>query len=350
LDKVQRYNQLLKGGFSITSDHDTEAIIEARTRVDELKEKLLREGGWGAIILDYGMFDSNIQQFELMALPMFDEIKLVNFHRLDKWHNIASCWLNIFLKFARDSYRYIAFPTNQNLQSLADVMDKEASTMDYTFDFLNTSFHKIIDEAYKTHLAPEYRAHLSVLVTRVTYLLDKGCQEYPCISNLHVPLPLACNTFIQDLGQDLYQWELPMFEFLTLFEPTIAMRYGYKKKGFEFTKTNKLDDHKAEIQQCLQILLSSHHSWSAQCSSTPHQHHLGLAISTMQLHKDKHIYQYYLGEDINYISYDVNVKLRELYQTLAKECVHQAFQFEQDERYLPPEQIESSELDQIIKT
>jgi len=34
---------------------------------------------------------------------------------------------------------------------------------------------------------------------------------------------------------------------------------------------------------------------------------------------------------------------------LAKECVHQAFQYEQDERYLPPEQIDSNELDQILK-
>ncbi|KAF8809457.1 hypothetical protein BYT27DRAFT_7006728, partial [Phlegmacium glaucopus] len=228
-------------------------------------------------------------------------------------------------------------------------------------------------------------------------------------SNLHVPLPLACNTFIQDLGQDLYQWGVAYF--LTLFDPTIAMRYGYKKKS---SNTLDLDDHKADIQQCLQIHLSSHHPWYAQFSSTPHQHHLGVAISTMQLHKDKHIYQYYLGEDIvwnlfskilglieefapsfkpwhgissaehrtpnsaqvilqkslhdetigpllgatmaqisaaineryrvglrqvskavqdmavykhedkNYISYDVNVKLCELYQILAKECIHQA--------------------------
>lgn len=34
---------------------------------------------------------------------------------------------------------------------------------------------------------------------------------------------------------------------------------------------------------------------------------------------------------------------------MAKECVHQAFQFEQDENYLPPNEIETTELDQIIK-
>ena len=34
---------------------------------------------------------------------------------------------------------------------------------------------------------------------------------------------------------------------------------------------------------------------------------------------------------------------------MAKECVHQAFQFEQDQRYLPLEQIESDELERILK-
>ena len=69
---------------------------------------------------------------------------------------------------------------------------------------------------------------------------------------------------------------------------------------FKFMKTNKLKEKdKAEILQCLEILKSSCYSWSAQCLSTPNQHHIGIAISTMQLHKDKQpIYQYYLGEDV----------------------------------------------------
>lgn len=70
--------------------------------------------------------------------------------------------------------------------------------------------------------------------------------------------------------------------------------------NFEFTKTNNLDKNGREkISQCLQILKSSRYSWSAQYSSTPNQHHIGIAISTMQLHNDKKpIYQYYLGEDV----------------------------------------------------
>ena len=73
-----------------------------------------------------------------------------------------------------------------------------------------------------------------------------------------------------------------------------------KISEFQFTKTNKLKEKdRAEISGCLQILKSSRYSWSAQCSSTPNQHHIGITISTMQLHKDKQlIYQYYLGEDV----------------------------------------------------
>jgi hypothetical protein len=64
LDQFKSYEQLLKGGIAVANDnHDTQDIVDACTKVDELREILLEEGGWGAVILDYGMFDSNIQQF-----------------------------------------------------------------------------------------------------------------------------------------------------------------------------------------------------------------------------------------------------------------------------------------------
>jgi hypothetical protein len=197
---------------------------------------------------------------ELMTLPMFEDVKLVNFHKLDKWQNVGPCWLNTFLNFACDSYRYIAFPAKEKLDSITDVMDCGASTTNYAFGFLDMSFHTIIDDAYKNHLAPVFMAfgspdgfveikgkergnwvtsfvayrkevlrklkdwagdiyrkrtfsdHYSVLVGRVTYILDLAWQEYPYITRLATPIPLTCNTFIQDLGQDLYQYEAPMFE------------------------------------------------------------------------------------------------------------------------------------------
>ena len=68
----------------------------------------------------------------------------------------------------------------------------------------------------------------------------------------------------------------------------------------------------------------------------------------------------YQQDGQEYISYDVNLKLHELYQVchsaifinsvkLAKECVHQAFQFEQDEKYPPQEHPESAELNHNLK-
>lgn len=190
---------------------------------------------------------------DLMTLPMFEQVKLLTFHKLEKWRYIVPCWLGAFLHYARDSYRFLAFPTeNEEINSIVDVKDKEASTTDYKFHFLDNSFHDIIDEAYKNHLASSFvafgvhenafhlngeaernwstsfmayraqvldklnewsqepgrhkgcRAQLSILVKRVTYILDNAYKEYPFVSKLNAPLPLACNTFIQDLAQDLY--------------------------------------------------------------------------------------------------------------------------------------------------
>jgi hypothetical protein len=197
---------------------------------------------------------------DLMTLPMFEQVKLLTFHKLEKWRYIVPCWLGTFLLFARDSYRYITFPAKKKISSILEVKDQETSTTEYTFDFLDNSFHNIIDEAYRDHLATSFlafgvhdravdlngeakknwstsfmayreqvleklnewskdkkrpkncREHLSVLIQRVTYILDNAYEEYPFISKLNAPLPLACNTFIQDLAQDLYGHQESMFE------------------------------------------------------------------------------------------------------------------------------------------
>lgn len=197
---------------------------------------------------------------DLMTLPMFEQVKLLTFNKLEKWRYIVPCWLGAFLLFARDSYRFIAFPEKEEISSIVEVKNQEASTTEYTFDFLDISFHDIIDEAYRDHLASSFlafgahdgavdlsgearkkwstsfmdyrtqvlkklnewsqdqkrpqhcRTHLSVLIERVTYILDNAYKQYPFISKLNAPLPLACNTFIQDLAQDLYGHQESMFE------------------------------------------------------------------------------------------------------------------------------------------
>lgn len=63
VDRLHYYERLLKRQFSVASDNDTPEIIEAHNHVDELKERLLKEGGWDAVVLDFGMFNSNIHQF-----------------------------------------------------------------------------------------------------------------------------------------------------------------------------------------------------------------------------------------------------------------------------------------------
>ena len=41
----------------------TPLSIEAHEKVDALKDELVMQGGWGAIVLDYGRSQSNIHQF-----------------------------------------------------------------------------------------------------------------------------------------------------------------------------------------------------------------------------------------------------------------------------------------------
>jgi len=198
---------------------------------------------------------------DLITIPMFEKLKLISFNNLSKWRRIAPCWLSVFMDFARDSYQYLAFPPPpaQQIRSILDIKAHDSSNTVYTFGFLDTHFHGIIEDAYKTHLAqaflafacPEkmivngveqdnwaesfqhyrnevlknleawvtgpnrpkkYRNHLDVLIARVTYILDQAHTIYPYISNLNAPLPLPCETFIQDIGKSLHSNETGIME------------------------------------------------------------------------------------------------------------------------------------------
>ena len=55
LGQMQSYEKILKG-FGGFSDSDPFSVKEAHDNVHDLQEQLYAEGGWGAIVLDYGMF------------------------------------------------------------------------------------------------------------------------------------------------------------------------------------------------------------------------------------------------------------------------------------------------------
>ena len=94
----------------------------------------------------------------LMTLPMFEQVKLLTFHKLEKWHYIVPCWLSAFLHFVCDSHQFPAFPTKEGINSIVNVKNKEASTTGYRFQFLDSSFHDIMDEACGDHLASLFLA------------------------------------------------------------------------------------------------------------------------------------------------------------------------------------------------
>ena len=62
LTQLHKYESILKNRISVASDDDTREIKEAHSYAAELQKKLFSEGGWGAVVLDYGQPKSNIHK------------------------------------------------------------------------------------------------------------------------------------------------------------------------------------------------------------------------------------------------------------------------------------------------
>ena len=91
---------------------------------------------------------------DLLTILMFEKLKLISYSNLSNWQHILPCWLSVFMDYARDSYQSLAFPPppSQQINSILEIKKHDSSKTAYTFDFLDTDFHGIIDDAYKTHL------------------------------------------------------------------------------------------------------------------------------------------------------------------------------------------------------
>jgi len=228
---------------------------------------------------------------DLITIPMFEKLKLINFNKLTEWRLTVPCWLAVFVDFAGDSYKFLAFPPAQKIDSILDIKAHSSSDTEYVYGFLGTWFHTIIEEAYKTHLAesffafanPErtilkgvehdnwtesfsayckdilekleewssnpnrskkYHPHLNVLMERITYLLDKAHDHYPYISKLRAPLPLACETFIKDIRTSLHENEASILEvshssglsLCVLFKHTLGTRFAISSDLLDISK------------------------------------------------------------------------------------------------------------------
>lgn len=186
----------------------------------------------------------------LTKWPMFESVKLINFNRIYLWRKIVPCWLESFLCYAQDTYCYLACPADCDIQTILEI--KNHTNLPFAYALFTSTFHDIVDEAYKVHLAPSYLAFgapggtisnkgnilvnwntsfanyrkeiitnlkvwaedtihpstysgiLSVFVERLEYVVDEAYKTYPMISNLGTPLPLVSNTFLQDIGTDLF--------------------------------------------------------------------------------------------------------------------------------------------------
>ncbi len=195
----------------------------------------------------------------LTKIPMFAEAKLINFNRLYSWRKIVPCWLEPFLAYAQDTYRYLGSPVNDTIQTIMDI--RNDPDMICAYSLFNSTFHAFIDSAYKTHLAPaflafgapggiitahgktvfdwnqsfvayraeildtlknwidqqeghfkRYSKELGSLLERVTHMLDEAYTLYPMVSNLQTPIPLVSVAFIHDIASDLFNMQDAMLE------------------------------------------------------------------------------------------------------------------------------------------
>lgn len=79
--------------YAVPSDSDTPEIKTAHFNIAKLKVKLFAEGGWGAVVLDYGQFNSNIQNLSnnssldaIVLHPYAKEIKSFWARNLGHFH------------------------------------------------------------------------------------------------------------------------------------------------------------------------------------------------------------------------------------------------------------------------
>ncbi|EDR13011.1 uncharacterized protein LACBIDRAFT_322405 [Laccaria bicolor S238N-H82] len=346
MSSLTEYQKALKR-FEVASDYDTSNIIAARAKVTQLEVELWNIGQWATILIDTGFMFLQAQlkrSDNLITIPMFEKLKLIDFNKSTEWWLTVLCWLSIFMDFAKDSYKYLAFPPAAwNIKSILDIKEHSSPDIQFLYGFLGPEFHTIIDNAYKTHLATPFFAFANPSKTIIdAYILDEAHKEYPYISKLRSPLPLACETFIKDIGTSLHENENAILEFLTLFELTIAIFNLDKVAGL----TN---DYIEEISSCIDILLHSYSSWASQSQSSTNQHNFGIAVGAIQLNRElDNVYKSFLENEQDYLSSTVNLQLKDLLHSLAKECVHQAFFYEQNEEYAPFEPLDG--CDGVLKT
>ncbi|KAF8812896.1 hypothetical protein BYT27DRAFT_7207449 [Phlegmacium glaucopus] len=171
--KFDNNSNIYIGGFSVASDNDTPEIIEAHTNVGELKEQLFREGGWGALVLDY-------EQIKALWAR-----NLGHFRVPDSAQNMLQMILRA-VQYMPPQRVFLAFGASDGS---IEIKGEERGN---------------------------WTTSLAVYCADILAKLTEWAQ--------------GPNRPQEILGKNLYKWEVPMFEFLALFGPTIVMGYGYKKK------------------------------------------------------------------------------------------------------------------------
>lgn len=130
LEQYHRYQKLLKG-VKVASDHDSQEIIDGRENLKRIEDTLLDDGGWGAIILNYGkcylLFIESINNRKLDAIMRSNqqaEIKAYWARNVDHFHlaDSPSDLLQLILKSVQtmseeEGYSFLEYQLNRTTAS-----------------------------------------------------------------------------------------------------------------------------------------------------------------------------------------------------------------------------------------
>jgi hypothetical protein len=89
---------------------------------------------------------------QLLAIPMFQQSRIVNFNNLYTWRKITHTWLDHFLSFAIISFEYLSLDPDNKIG--AEFFETAAIGKNHAdFNFLDLDLLDILQSNYKLYLA-----------------------------------------------------------------------------------------------------------------------------------------------------------------------------------------------------
>ena len=90
---------------------------------------------------------------QLLAIPMFCDVRIVNFSNLYSWRKVTRIWLDHFLRFALVSFQYLGQDLEAPIDAPKYFSDPVVGDKTVNFQFLDVDLLDVLQWSYKLHLA-----------------------------------------------------------------------------------------------------------------------------------------------------------------------------------------------------